>query len=115
MIRDFDMIKQVYAGMSAKQEAARKLFDRPLTLSEKILVSHIAQELNEVAPYMVGEFEKDGTDYLNVDNSSMTYMLINAVKEQQEIIEKQQADYNELKAENTKMKDEIEKIKMMLK
>lgn len=52
----------------------------------------IAQELKEVAPYMVntsGKITEDGTsDYLEVDNSAMTYMLINAVKEQQAIIEK---------------------------
>lgn len=48
MIRDFDMIKKVYAGMSQKQNAARKLFGRPLTLGEKILVSHLAQDLEAV-------------------------------------------------------------------
>lgn len=29
----------------------------------------------------------NSSDYLNVDNGAMTYMLINAVKEQQKIIE----------------------------
>ena len=60
-------------------------------------VGVIAQELKEVAPYMVGTFQKDNQEYYNVDNSAMTYMLINAVKElhatnekQQTIIEKQQ-------------------------
>ncbi|MBA3015549.1 MAG: aconitate hydratase [Proteobacteria bacterium] len=47
MIRDFDMIKQVYAGMKARQSAARLIFGRPLTLAEKILVSHLASELTE--------------------------------------------------------------------
>lgn len=47
----------------------------------------IAQELKEVAPYMVGSFEKDGMEYLDVDNSAMVYMLINAVKEQQNQID----------------------------
>ncbi|MBV6404618.1 MAG: hypothetical protein GFGODING_01371 [Flavobacteriales bacterium] len=50
-------------------------------------VGVIAQELQKVAPYMVGTFEKEGTEYLNVDNSAMIYMLVNAVKEQQSIIE----------------------------
>lgn len=44
-------------------------------------VGVIAQELKEVAPYMVGSFEKDGTEYLNVDNSAMVYMLVNSVRE----------------------------------
>lgn len=49
-------------------------------------VGVIAQELREVAPYMVGTFEKDGAQYLNVDNSAMIYMLVNSVREQQALI-----------------------------
>jgi len=48
MIRDFDMIKQVYADMKARQQSARQVFGRPLTLAEKILVSHLASELTEM-------------------------------------------------------------------
>lgn len=48
MIRDFEMIQQVYAGMQAKQAAARLVFGRPLTLAEKILVSHLASGLTAV-------------------------------------------------------------------
>jgi aconitate hydratase len=47
MIRDFEMIKRVYAGMAAKQEAARNVFGRPLTLYEKILAAHLAKPLTE--------------------------------------------------------------------
>lgn len=50
-------------------------------------VGVIAQQLQEIAPYMVGNFEKNGKEYLKVDNSAMTYMLINSVKEQQRLIE----------------------------
>ncbi|MFN3850000.1 MAG: aconitate hydratase [Spirosomataceae bacterium] len=38
---DLDMIKQVYARMPERVEAARKLLGRPMTLSEKILYSHL--------------------------------------------------------------------------
>lgn len=40
--------------------------------------------------------EDTGQEYLAVDNGPMTYMLINAVKEQQEMIEtlRQQVDAN---------------------
>lgn len=41
MAFDLDMIKAVYAGMGAKIEAARKVVNKPLTLSEKILYSHL--------------------------------------------------------------------------
>lgn len=67
-------------------------------------VGVIAQELKEVAPYMVGTFEKDGVEYLDVDNSAMMYLLVNAVQEQQkekeaqttkiESLEKQVAELN---------------------
>ena len=43
----------------------------------------LAQDIKSIAPYMVGSFQKNGESYYNVDNSAMTYMLINAVKEQQ--------------------------------
>lgn len=41
MAFDFDMIKQVYARMPERVAAARGLVGRPLTLSEKILYSHL--------------------------------------------------------------------------
>ncbi|MEY3192662.1 MAG: hypothetical protein RI982_433, partial [Bacteroidota bacterium] len=41
MAFDIEMIKKLYAGMPAKVEAARKLLGRPLSLSEKILFSHL--------------------------------------------------------------------------
>lgn len=45
-------------------------------------VGVLAQELKEVAPYMVSTFKnKDNEEYYGVNNSAMTYMLINAVKE----------------------------------
>ena len=69
------------------------------TDTEVEYVGVIAQELQTVAPYMVGNFDLDGTEYLDVDNSAMTYMLINAVKEQQQMINEQ----NEKIAELTRM------------
>jgi len=62
-------------------------------------VGVIAQELKEVAPYMVSTFSKvnDDHEYYSVDNSAMTYMLINAVKEQQKQIELLTKEVEELK------------------
>jgi trimeric autotransporter adhesin len=60
-------------------------------------VGVLAQELQKIAPYMVNTFTKDKTEYLSVDNTAMTYMLINAVKEQQQQIETQQKQIDELK------------------
>ena len=54
-------------------------------------VGVLAQQLQQISPYMVTESANnkatDGSGYLSVDNSSMTYMLINAIKEQQAVIE----------------------------
>jgi len=70
---------------------------------------------------MVSSYEKEGTDYLNVDPSALSFMLINAVKEQQKIIKTQEAEIEELKAQNielkstdSEMKAEIENIKAKL-
>jgi aconitate hydratase len=41
MVFDLDLIKRIYAHMPAKQESARKLLGKPLTLAEKILYSHL--------------------------------------------------------------------------
>ncbi len=68
--------------------------------TQKEYVGVIAQELQEIAPYMVSTFEKDGEAYLQVDNSAMTYMLINAVKE--------------LHDENIQLKKDIAQIKLLL-
>ncbi|MCK7590761.1 tail fiber domain-containing protein [Subsaxibacter sp. CAU 1640] len=60
-------------------------------------VGTIAQELQKVAPYMVNEWtyqSEDGStkeNYLSVDYGAMDFVLINAIKEQQKIIEQQNA------------------------
>jgi aconitate hydratase len=43
MTFDLEMIKAVYAQMGARIEAARKVTGKPLTLSEKILYSHLSE------------------------------------------------------------------------
>jgi aconitate hydratase len=54
MVFDIDMIRRVYDGLAEKVEKARKLTGRPLTLTEKILYAHLAEE-NEAAPYERGK------------------------------------------------------------
>lgn len=41
MVFDLDMIKKFYAGYADKLSAARKIVNRPLTLTEKILYTHL--------------------------------------------------------------------------
>ncbi|MCW5518631.1 tail fiber domain-containing protein [Aureitalea sp. L0-47] len=60
-------------------------------------VGVIAQELQKVVPYMVQNYQSDKGEFLSVDNSAMTYMLINAVKEQQLEIDTLKQELEELK------------------
>ncbi|UII26574.1 aconitate hydratase [Fulvivirga maritima] len=46
MAFDIDMIKAVYSQMGEKIDAARKVVNKPLTLSEKILYSHLHADQN---------------------------------------------------------------------
>jgi len=46
---DLGMIESVYAQMEEHIDNARKILNRPLTLSEKILYSHLSNEKTEVA------------------------------------------------------------------
>ena len=45
MAFDIEMIKKIYAEMPAKVDAAREALGRPLTLSEKILFSHLHSDM----------------------------------------------------------------------
>ncbi|MEM9685754.1 MAG: tail fiber domain-containing protein [Bacteroidota bacterium] len=70
--------------------------------TEAQYVGVIAQEMQEIAPYTVSTFthenEKGNTaTYLEYDGSAVTYMLINAVKEQQTLIEEQQKELEVLR------------------
>ncbi|HRK59598.1 MAG TPA: tail fiber domain-containing protein [Candidatus Kapabacteria bacterium] len=68
----------------------------------------LAQDLQKVAPYMVSTFTKDGTEYLKVDNSGMTYMLVNAVKE----LSKQNM---ELQKQNAELKNRFDILAKKMK
>src|SRR4051812_39008991 len=43
MAFDLEMIKSVYDGLAGKIDTARKVVGRPLTLTEKILYSHLTE------------------------------------------------------------------------
>jgi len=58
MVFDLDMIREVYRNMPARIKEARKIVNRPLTLSEKILYSHLH------ADQPIENFER-GKSYVN--------------------------------------------------
>ncbi|CAN5860810.1 aconitate hydratase [soil metagenome] len=66
MVFDLEMIKRVYSALPGKVDAARKLAGRPLTLTEKILYTHLTEELPKM-PYGRG---KDYVDF-NPDRVAM--------------------------------------------
>ena len=73
-------------------------------------VGVIAQELQEIAPFMTKPVKIKGTDYLEVDNSAMTYMLINAVKELHQMNAKLE---NELQVQKENAEDQKKKIETL--
>ena len=73
-------------------------------------VGVIAQELQQIAPYMV----KDIGEYLSVDPSALTYVLINAVKEQQAEIEALKAKDNAQQMQLASFRQELDAIKATL-
>ena len=64
----------------------------------------VAQDLQKTVPSMVTSYQKAGAEYLAVNNSEMTYLLINAVKEQQ-------AEIAALKEAITQLNIKIDDIK----
>lgn len=58
MIFDLDMIKTIYGANASKIESIRKIVNKPLTLTEKILYSHLDSESE------IREFSR-GKDYVN--------------------------------------------------
>ncbi|MCE7066830.1 tail fiber domain-containing protein [Dyadobacter sp. CY326] len=81
------------------------------TKTDKKFVGIIAQDMKEIAPYTVGSFTyKDSldnkTEYLDYDAGAVTYMLVNAVKEQQEIIEQKETKIQDL----AKRLEQLERI-----
>lgn len=64
--------------------------------NKNIQIGFIAQEVKNVIPELVSE---DQEGYLSVDYSKVTPLLVEAMKEQNSIIEKQQKEIDELKAQ----------------
>jgi len=77
--------------------------------TEERYVGIIAQEMQEVAPYTITPYietdDKTGEsgEYLSYNGTAVTYMLVNAVQEQQEIIEEKDEKIKELEDRLTKI------------
>ena len=72
--------------------------------TEKADVGFIAEEVGAVLPELV-HFEENGVDARSVDYARMTAVLVQAVNEQQALIEELRADVERLKAERDAVAD----------
>ncbi len=82
--------------------------------TRKEYVGVLAQELQKIAPYMVSSFYQDGESFLQVDNSAMTYLLINAVKELHSENQKLKSRNNQMETDLNEMKRDLQNIKALL-
>ncbi len=90
------------------------------TIPNQQRVGIIAQEMQEIAPYMITEtkFEKssDGNErssagtYLTYSANALPYMLINAIQDQQEIIEEKEEKLMELTQQVEDIERKLEKV-----
>jgi len=77
----------------------------------KKYVGIIAQEMQKIAPYTVGEFTYQDTTgkqekYLDYDANALTYILVNSAKQQQEMIEKIQQAAEQKNTQITELQQE---------
>jgi aconitate hydratase len=76
MAFDIEMIKKVYAEMPAKVEAARKMLGRPLTLSEKILFSHLHSDQKLESFERGGSYVDFGPDRVAMQDATAQMALL---------------------------------------
>ncbi len=76
MAFDIEMIKKVYAEMPAKVEAARKMLGRPLTLSEKILFSHLHSDQKLESFDRGGSYVDFGPDRVAMQDATAQMALL---------------------------------------
>jgi hypothetical protein len=71
----------------------------------------IAQEMEAIAPYMVTKTKAEGfNDLRQYNNQALPYMLVNAIQEQQKMIENLKAALAVSKADNAALKADVSKI-----
>jgi hypothetical protein len=85
--------------------------------TNKPYVGVIAQQMQRIAPYMVGRFTYQDTtgqktDYLDYDANALTYILVNAV---QQLKQEKDTQIETLKQENEQMKKEMAEIRALLR
>jgi hypothetical protein len=72
----------------------------------------IAEEVGEVIPEVVA-YEENGKDAKSIDYARLVAVLVEAVKEQQEIIDKQNSELTEMKAKMAKFESALQKLEAL--
>ncbi|SDE94237.1 Chaperone of endosialidase [Dyadobacter soli] len=86
---------------------------------DKKFVGIIAQEMQKIAPYTIGTFTHQDslgnkTEYLDYDANAVTYILINSVKEQQEVIEQKDLELKEMNAQVAALSKRLEQLERIV-
>lgn len=76
MTFDLDMIKAVYAQMGERIEAARKITGKPLTLTEKILYSHLTEGVATKAYSRGKDYVDFGPDRVAMQDATAQMALL---------------------------------------
>lgn len=71
-------------------------------------VGIIAQEMKEIAPYMV-DFDENG-EYLQYNSGALSYMLVNATQTQQKYIEQLQLQMKEMQKNIESLQKRVEQL-----
>ncbi|GGH37681.1 hypothetical protein GCM10007423_30880 [Dyadobacter endophyticus] len=86
---------------------------------DKRFVGIIAQEMQKIAPYTIDTFmHQDSlgnkTEYLDYDANAVTYILINSVKEQQQVIEQKDAELKEMNVQVAALSKRLEQLERIV-
>ena len=108
----------------------KEIWGENKSMDGRIYQGVIAQDLQKIAPDMVREVSidksedtedadysgesKESEHFLEVDPNKFTYALINAVQEQQEMIENQEEKLTSLITQNAEQKAELEALKQRM-
>ncbi|MEN0047679.1 MAG: tail fiber domain-containing protein [Bacteroidota bacterium] len=87
--------------------------------SDQTYIGIVAQEMQEIAPYTIHpttiEMEQEGKkEYLSYDGTAVTYMLVNAIQEQQRMIEEKEKAIADLRTIQEKKDQKIEDLEARL-
>lgn len=93
------VVKFSYDGTQTKEDVEEGI----VIEDNREYIGVVAQELQEIAPELVGSFtDEQGEATLTIDQTALTYVLINAVKEQQLEIEALRQEMQSFKTEKDK-------------